>query len=308
MKPNKLGIHILKEININEIIPFVDWRFFFHAWRLTGRFEGIETVCDCTACTVSWLQNFSGKDREKAEEALKLYKDARAMLKTFKDEKKVTIRAAYAIFPAHSVDEDIVVNTGNEEITIPTLRQQHLSTSEFCYSLADFIHPVEDYLGAFATTIVGGEELSDQYERNGDMYIAILIKTLADRLAEATAEWLHWKVRTDYWGYASNEQLTVDEMLKSKYSGIRPAVGYPSLPDQSIIFDMDKLLNFSAIGITLTENGAMYPNASVSGFYFAHPKSRYFMVGKIDNRQLAHYASRRGATTNEMRKWLAANL
>jgi len=140
------------------------------------------------------------------------------------------------------------------------------------------------------------------------MYDSILVKTLSDRLAEATSEWLHTQVRQKYWGYAADENLTIKEMLKTQYKGIRPAVGYPSLPDQSIIFALDRLLKFNDIGITLTENGAMFPNASVCGIYFAHPQSKYFMIGKIDENQFNGYATRRGMKPEVLRKWMAANL
>lgn len=307
MKPNNIGIYTLNDIDIKEITTFIHWIFFFRAWRLTGKFEGIEKACDCSACKISWLQTFPEQEREKAEEALKLFKDAQEVLRLFKDEKKININAAYAILPAYSKDEDIIIQKNNEKIIIPTLRQQNPSSDGFCYSLADFIATTDDYVGVFATTIQGGEELAKQYEKENDMYNAILIKTLADRLAEAVAEWLHWKIRTEFWGYETNENLSIEEMLKTRYTGIRPAVGYPSLPDQSIIFELDKVLDFRTIGIELTENGAMYPNASVSGLYFSHPKSKYFMIGKIDDEQLADYASRRGKSIEEMKKWLAFN-
>lgn len=152
------------------------------------------------------------------------------------------------------------------------------------------------------------EAFAESYEKDDDVYNSILAKTLSDRLAEAAAEWLHYKVRREYWGYAADENLTVKEMLKTQYSGIRPAVGYPSLPDQSIIFSLDPILKFNEIGIKLTENGAMFPNASVCGLYFAHPQSKYFMVGKVDENQFQDYARRSGKLPDVLRKWMAANL
>ena len=306
--PNQTGRHELINIDLREIVAYIDWRFFFHAWRLTGKYDGIETVCDCASCKVGWLQSFDEKDRPKAEEALKLYKDAQQMLRQLLEEKTVTINAVYSIHPARSVDDNILIQAGDKTVTIPTLRQQQPSGDGFCYSLADFLAEENDYAGTFVTTVLGAEELAAGFEKEDDMYNSILVKTLADRLAEASAEWLHYKVRKEFWGYAADENLTVEEMLKTQFKGIRPAIGYPSLPDQSIIFDLEPLLHFSQIGIKLTENGAMYPNASVCGLYFAHPRSKYFMIGKIDENQFADYARRRGKTTAEMRKWLAANL
>jgi 5-methyltetrahydrofolate--homocysteine methyltransferase len=165
-----------------------------------------------------------------------------------------------------------------------------------------------DYIGTFATVVQGTEKLIQHFENKKDIYSSMMVKTLADRLAEATAEWLHYQVRTKIWNYASDELLEIENILKNKYQGIRPAIGYPSLPDQSIIFDLEPLLQLNTIGIKITENGAMYPPSSVAGLYFAHPQSKYFNVGKIDDQQLKDYARRRGKTIEEMKKWLAANI
>jgi 5-methyltetrahydrofolate--homocysteine methyltransferase len=291
-----------------EIVPFIDWTFFFMAWRVSGRYDGIETVDDCQSCKMSWLQQFPETDRPKAEEALKLYKDAQGMLRRFKDEKIVTINASVGLFKAYAREDDIYIHYKDKTVVVPTLRQQHPSTDGFCYSLADFLASENDYVGTFATTIQGVEEFAATFEKEDNMYDSILVKTMSDRLAEATAEWLHTEVRKKYWGYAVNENLTVKEMLKTQYKGIRPAVGYPSLPDQSIIFTLEPLIKFNEIGIKLTENGAMFPNASVCGLYFAHPQSKYFMIGKIDENQLNDYARRRNMKPGEISKWLAANI
>ena len=308
VKPQTLGLIQLKSIDLKEIIPFIDWTFFFMAWRLSGKYEGIETVHDCLSCKMSWLHQFPLADRPKAEEALKLYQDAQEMLLSMLDEKIVTVNAGFGIFDGYAIDDNIYIKHHQVTITLPMLRQQHPSTDGFCYSLADFLAEENDYIGAFATTIQGVEAYAETFEKEDDVYRSILAKTLSDRLAEATAEWLHWKVRTEYWGYAPNENLTIKEMLKTQYSGIRPAVGYPSLPDQSIIFNLDALLKFNETGIQLTENGAMFPNASVCGLYFAHPQSKYFMIGKIDQHQFTDYAHRCGKSPDELRKWMAANL
>lgn len=306
--PKKLGLIQLDNINLKEIVPFIDWNFFFLAWRLPGKYEGIENLCDCVSCEVGWLQQFPENNRTKAEEALKLFRDAQQMLQLFLQKKSISIHAIFGFFKAVSQGEDIIINYDDKTLVLPTLRQQHPSSDGFCYSLSDFINTENDYVGAFATTVEGAEALAENFEKQNDLYQAILVKTLSDRLAEAAAEWLHYKVRTEYWGYAPDGPLAVKDILKGKYQGIRPAVGYPSLPDQSIIFELNSLLPFDKIGIRLTENGAMYPNASVCGLYFSHPKSKYFMIGKINDEQLEDYARRRGKTVEEMKKWLAANI
>ncbi len=308
LKPNKIGTFYINDIPLDEVLRFIDWRFYFMAWRLPGRYEGIEKVHRCRSCEASWLSEFDEKDRAKAEEALKLFRDTQEMLKDVVEQKSLKINAVYSIFPAYSENDNIVIETENGQITLPTLRQQNPSADGFCYSLSDFLAEENDYIGAFANTVLGAEEIATEFEKDDDIYKSIIIKTLSDRLAEATAEWLHWKVRTEFWGYAADENLSVEEMLKTAYKGIRPAVGYPSLPDQSIIFELDKFLDYSKIGVSLTEHGAMYPNASVTGLYFAHPMSRYFMIGKIDDEQLNDYAQRKGQTVEEIRKWISSNI
>ena len=306
--PKHTGLIEFKNINLSEIVPFIHWSFFFLAWRISGKYEGIETVCDCASCITGWLQKIPESERAKAEEAIKLYKDAQEMLREFREKKVLTINAAVGIYPAYAEDDDIFVIHDGKQICIPTLRQQQPSSDGYCYALADFIKPADDYLGVFATTVLGVETFAEGYEKNNDDYSSILAKTLSDRIAEATAEWLHYEVRTKYWGYSPDEKKDISEMYKVHYQGIRPAVGYPSLPDQSIIFELDPLIKFNNIGIQLTENGAMYPNASVCGIYFAHPKSKYFLIGKIDENQLNNYAKRRGKSPDIIRKWLASNL
>lgn len=306
--PNKIGIFHIYDIDLKEIVEFIDWRFYFLAWRLSGRYEGIEKVHNCQSCHAEWLLGFEEKDRPKAEEALKLFRDTQEMLRDVVENKLLNINAVYSIFPAYSENDNIIIEAQTGKITLPTLRQQKPSADGFCYSLSDFLAEENDYIGAFANTVLGTEKMAKEFEKDDDVYKSILIKTLSDRLAEATAEWLHWKVRKEFWGYAPDEDLSVEDMLKTQYKGIRPAVGYPSLPDQSIIFEMDRILEFNKIGISLTEHGAMFPNASVSGLYFAHPMSRYFMIGKIDDEQLNDYARRKGKTVDEIRKWMSANL
>ena len=276
--------HSLKNISLREIVPFINWTYFFRAWKMSGQ-------CG----------------EEKAEEKAKLLHDAQEMLRRFSDEKTVQANAVFGIFQAYAAENDIVVCNNGQKIIIPTLRQQQPSGDGFCYSLADFLAEKDDSIGIFACTVLGAEENAKKYEQEGDLYSSFLVQTLADRLAEAVSEWLHFQVRKKFWAYNPDEVLDVGQILKKQYPGIRPAVGYPSLPDQSIIFELDIVLKLNEIGIKLTENGAMIPAASVCGLYFSHPKSKYFIVGGIDRHQLADYAARRGKTVDEMKKWLAGN-
>ena len=299
-KPKILEIKRLTDINLREIVPFINWKSFFRVWKMSGKYDGIGTFDDESI----WLNKFPENDRTKAEEALKLFQDAQEILHRFSAEKIIRTNVMFGIFSAYSDGNDIIIQNGEQITIIPTLRQQHPSNDGFCYSLADFLREKDDFIGVFACTILGAEEFSAQFEQENDVYNALLISSLADRLAEATAEWLHFQVRKNYWAYSSDETLDVERLLKNQYPGIRPAVGYPSLPDQSIIFDLNSILKLDEIGIKLTENGAMLPASSVCGLYFSHPKSKYFIVGKIDEIQLADYALRRGKTTDEMGKWL----
>jgi len=298
--PNTLGIKQLTEIDIREIIPFINWKSFFRVWKMSGKYDEIGNIGD----EATWINQFPESERAKANEALKLFQDAQKMLSRFSSEKIIRVNAIFGVFSAYSVGNDIIIQNGEQKTIIPTLRQQHPSNDGFCYSLADFLREKDDFIGVFSCTILGADEFSAQFEQENDVYHALLVSSLADRLAEATSEWLHFQVRKNYWAYNSDEVLDVERILKNQYSGIRPAVGYPSLPDQSIIFDLNPILKLGEIGIKLTENGAMSPASSVCGLYFSHPKSKYFIVGKIDETQLADYASRRGKTVDEMRKWL----
>ena len=307
--PQFLGTKILSDIDLKTLVSYIDWRFFFSAWKLGGRYEGIKEVCDCASCQVGWLQKFSEEERPKAKEAISLYKDAQAMLGDVIESKAISAKAVLGIYPGISKNEGFIFYRDNQQETyIPTLRQQELKNEGGYLSLCDFVSPVRDYIGAFAVTIHGAEELAAEFEKINDSYNAILIKSLTDRLAEATAEWLHEKVRREFWGFASQEHLSMDELLKGRYTSIRPAVGYPSLPDQSIIFQLDELLHMNEIGIFITENGAMLPNASVCGIIISHPKSRYFNLGKIGVDQLEDYAARKKMSVHDIKKWVARNI
>lgn len=303
--PKKLGIHILQDISIDTLLPYIDWRFFFMAWRLSGKFTDIDLALKDENL---WLNKFSSEEKPKAIEALSLYKDALALIEKVKSEKLFVMKGIIGLFEAKSEGENIVFFHKQTRVVLPTLRQQEYSKDGLYFALSDFISPEQDYCGTFAVTVHGAEELSKSFEESDDHYNSILVKTLADRFGEAAAEWLHEVIRKEYWGYAANESISVDDMLKVRYVGIRPAVGYPSLPDQSVIFDLVPILPFAEINVRLTENGAMYPNASVCGIVISHPKSQYFNIGKIDHEQLADYAQRRAKSPEEMKKWLAHNL
>ena len=305
VRPNQMGVHVLSHIPIEEVIPYIHWTFFFLAWKLNGRFEELTRIHGCDACRAAWLADIPEKERAKAAEAMQLYKDARKMLQHLEDINAEYCRAVYGFFPAVSVGDNIRIG----DMSLPTLRQQTKRDGAY-KSLADYVMPETegrtDYVGAFVVTGGAGfTYLKDKYEKEGDTYKAMLLQTLTDRLAEATAEYLHERVRREYWGYAPEERFDVSDLFKVKYQGIRPAIGYPSLPDQLENFLLNKLLDFSQIGITLTENGAMSPTASVSGLYLAHPESQYFQIGRIDEEQMKDYALRRGLTVEALRRILA---
>ncbi len=298
VKPNTLGIQIIENQNLNELLDFIDWTPFFRSWELYGKYPQILT------------------DEVVGEHATELFYDAQKILKMILDEKLFTAKGIFGIFPANSNEsDDIILQNDQEEFAFRTLRQQHKKSDGKEYlALSDFIAPkssgIQDYVGAFCvTTGFGTEELAQKYYDQGDDYTAIIVKALADRLAEAFAEFLHHKVRTRTWGYAQNENLQNEDLIAEKYSGIRPAPGYPACPDhleKLTIWDLLKVKE--NIGVELTESLAMFPTAAVSGYYFAHPKSKYFGVGKIAEDQLADFASRKNIEIEFARKWLSPNL
>ena len=257
---------------ISEVAPYIDWSYLLHAWGLTGKEHAGE---DIIAEAKSILHNVG---------------------------EKYHTHAIFALCEAKGADDDIIV----EGVTLPCLRQQHVIDEKPNLCLSDFVSPHGDKIGLFAASIDNnfGAEYKD------DPYTYLLTQTLADRLAEATASLMHMQVRTkkELWGYDQNEDLSIKDLLLEKNQGIRPAVGYPSLPDQSIIFTIDNFLHLNEIGIALTPNGAMTPHASVCGMMIAHPQACYFGIGKITEEQLSDYAKRRGTTTTELRKFLSKNI
>lgn len=293
----------VKEYDIHELADYINWIYFFHAWGFQPKYSSIADIHGCDGCRAMWLVSFKEDERPKASEAMQLHKEAQRMLNSLDGRFKVY--AMYRLMDANSDGDNLIM----EGKTFPLLRQQsRVKDSDPYLCLSDFVRPaasgVTDTVGCFATTI--DPEMEKEFE--SDDYKLMLCKTLAERLAEAAAEKIHETIRKSVWGYAPDEDLSIKELLDEKYCGIRPAVGYPSLPDISVNFLLDELLEMKRIGITLTENGMMHPHASVSGLMFAHPQSRYFSVGKIDEAQLADYAGRRGKTADEMRKYLRANV
>lgn len=279
---------------IHEAASYINWLYFFHAWGFPSRYSSIATVHGCVACRQNWLQAFPEEERERAEQAMKLYDEALQLLREWDEAGYCTVFSV-RLMEANSDGEDIVLSETGQRI--PFLRQQNAQDGKPCYCLADFVRPVSfgktDKIGVFASTVPSEIPIKGLEE-----------SLVADRLAEATAELGHLQTRREWWGYAPEEHLTVDDLFAEKYQGKRPAVGYPSLPDQSICFVLSDLLDFPALGITLTENGAMMPHASTCGFMFAHPATCHFSVGKVGEDQLQDYARRRGVEAGYLRKFL----
>ncbi|MFZ2284597.1 MAG: vitamin B12 dependent-methionine synthase activation domain-containing protein, partial [Lutibacter sp.] len=300
--PNFTGIKVIEALDLHKLVEFIDWGPFFRTWELHGKFPEILT------------------DEVVGESATHLFKDAKKLLQKVLDEKLLKAKAVFGIFPANSVNgDDIEVYTNETRNEVKarflTLRQQ-LKKKEGTPSmaLADFIAPKEteitDYMGAFCvSTGFGTTELAAAFEKDHDDYNSIMIKALADRLAEAFAEYLHKKVRTEYWGYASDEKLSTDELIKESYKGIRPAPGYPACPDHTEKITIWELLKVKEnIGVELTDSLAMWPAASVSGYYFGNEKAKYFGVGKITEEQVKDFAGRKNMDFETAKKWLRPNL
>jgi len=295
-KPSFLGVQVFDNYPLEDLVPLIDWTPFFQSWDLAGRYPAILT------------------DDIVGEAATSLYKDARAMLEKMVSEKWVTARGVIGFWPANRDGDDIALwaddTRSMRTATLHTLRQQMAKDGgKPNYALSDLVGPlgVADYVGGFAVTAGHGEEVhSARFIEANDDYSSILLKALCDRLAEAFAERLHERVRREFWGYASDEQLSVEEIIAEKYRGIRPAPGYPAQPDHTEKSTLFRLLDASRhTGIELTESLAMMPASSVSGFYFAHPEAEYFGVGRVDRDQVLDYAARKGIALSEAERWLA---
>jgi 5-methyltetrahydrofolate--homocysteine methyltransferase len=295
--PKYLGIQVIESMDLKELLPYIDWSPFFRTWELHGKYPAILT------------------DTIVGKTATNLFEDAQKMLQKIISEKLLKAKAVFGIFPANSEEDTIEVYTNEDrnqiQTTFRTLRQQ-LKKREGAphIALADFIAPkttnIKDYIGTFCVTAgFGTDELAKDFEKNHDDYNAIMIKALADRLAEAFAEYLHQKVRKDFWGYNSTENLSNDELIKEKYKGIRPAPGYPACPDHTEKTTIWELLEVEEkIGVKLTDSLAMWPAASVSGYYFANENARYFGVGKIKEDQVIDFAKRKNMNLETAKKWL----
>ncbi|WP_267405834.1 MULTISPECIES: methionine synthase [unclassified Chryseobacterium] len=298
--PNQLGIQVFENQDLRELLPFIDWSPFFRSWDLHGKYPNIL------------------EDEVVGAQAKELFKDAQVILNRILDEKLLTAKAIFGIFKANSneTDDILIFDENNEQkVKFLTLRQQaQRSKGKDYLALSDFIAPQSsgktDYMGAFCvTTGFGTDELSEEYEKANDDYNAIMVKALADRFAEAYAEFLHKKVRTEYWGYANQENLSNEELIAEKYKGIRPAPGYPACPDHLEKHAIWNLLKVEEeIGVYLTESLAMFPTAAVSGYYFGSPHAKYFGLGKIAEDQLKDYSKRKGISLQEAKKWLNPNL
>lgn len=295
---------------IHELVDYINWSYFFHTWQLGAKFGSIAHLHGCDACKAGWLASFPEKERKKAAEAMQLFKEANRMLHTL--DRDFQLKGITVLFEANGYGDDLLVYRKNPQeppFRFPLLRQQTATDAQQpCLCLSDFIRPhsqkKRDCMGFFATA--ADPEMESLYAH--DPYRKLLVQTLCDRLAEAAAEKMHQQVRKAQWGYAPDEHLTPQDLWAERFTGTRPAVGYPSLPDQSVIFLIDELIQLNQIGITLTENGAMKPHASVCGLMISHPASTYFSVGKISEEQLADYARRRNLPPDKIRPFLTANL
>ncbi len=303
--------------SVSDLIPYINWTYFFHAWGIPPHYARVAKVHGCDACRRQWISSFAIDEQPKASEALSLYSDAQRELSRMSGH--VSIHCVVELYPAVASGDDILIRKpeGDKPFVLPMLRQQTPGSDGYCLSTADFIYDEAcgktDTIGIFATSV---SQTSPQVSASSsirraaattlspDDYHTLMMQTLSDRLAEAGAERLHEYVRKELWGYAPNESLSIDELHTEQYQGIRPAVGYPCLPDISLNFLLSQLIDFDAVGISLTEHGMMIPHASVSGLMLSSPYARYFAVGTVLDDQLADYARRRGMPLEEMRKYI----
>ncbi|GAA3949376.1 methionine synthase [Allohahella marinimesophila] len=304
-KPTFTGLKVFDNYPLEELVDYIDWTPFFISWELVGKYPKIL------------------EDKVVGEAATQLFKDAQAMLRRIIDEQLLEAKAVIGFWPATRTGPDsVTIDTAEEgDITLEHLRQQternrsgKTSSQSQCLSLADYVAPadsgVQDYMGGFAVTAgIGAEELSKQFEAKNDDYNSIMVKALADRLAEALAERMHERVRKEFWGYAEDETLDNTALIKERYQGIRPAPGYPACPDHTEKAKLFRILDVDQkIGLRLTESFAMYPAAAVSGWYFSHPESKYFNVGKLQKDQVNTYAERKGMSVQEIERWMGSSL
>ena len=298
VEPKTLGIQMIEDFDLRVLVPYIDWSPFFRSWELHGKYPDIL------------------EDEVVGKQATELFADAKAMMKKILDGKLFKAKAIFGLFPANTInDDDIALTHNGEEYIFRTLRQQAKKyVGKPNFALSDFIAPKEsglqDYIGCFCvSTGFGTDELADGYRKNLDDYNSIMVKALADRFAEAFAEYLHKEVRIDHWGYAADEGLSNEELIKESYVGIRPAPGYPACPDHLEKLTLWELMEVKEkIGVELTDSLAMWPAASVSGYYFGNPEARYFGVGKIKEDQVADFAARKGIPLEEAARWLAPNI
>jgi 5-methyltetrahydrofolate--homocysteine methyltransferase len=293
--PSFTGARLLDDVRLEDVAPFIDWTFFFAAWELKGRFPAIFD------------------HPQYGDAARELYDHAQTLLQRIVEERLLTLRGVYGFWEANTIGEDIAIIRPDPFTIFNMLRQQEeIGDNRPNRSLADFIAPIEtgltDYLGAFAVTAgIGADALVARYESDHDDYHAIMVKALADRLAEAFAEYLHARARRD-WGYGAAERLSNADLVHERYRGIRPAFGYPACPDHSEKRKLFALLGAERAGIALTESCAMMPAASVSGLYFAHPQAKYFNVGRLGRDQVEDYARRKNVSIEQAERWLMPNL
>jgi 5-methyltetrahydrofolate--homocysteine methyltransferase len=296
VKPNFTGVKVFSDYDLNEIYEYLDWQPFFIAWEMHGKFPQILS------------------DKKIGEAATKLYEEAQVFLKKIIKEKWLTAKGVVGFWEANATSDDTVQvrNVDGKNINLEFLRQQiKKAPGQANFSLADFIKPGQetDYIGAFAVSIHGLEPHIERFNKEFDDYSKIMLQALADRLAEAFAELLHERTRKEFWGYSKEENYSAKELIEEKYLGIRPAPGYPACPDHTEKYKLFKLLNATEnAGITLTESLAMSPAPSVCGWYFAHPESKYFGIGKAAKDQIEDYARRKNMPLEEVERWLRPQL
>ncbi len=315
--------------NLHEVAPYINWMYFYYTWGFLPKFGSISKVHHCPSCRQQWIDSFPEKDRAQAREAAKLFDEANKVINEM--DGQYHTHGLFRLLAVNSEEDDLLIYPdeepfgkdyaegqkagrtsihGKEPFVFPCLRQQKATKPDAPFlCLSDFIRPLSmgkrDCVAVFCASVDAKlQELHD----DSDPYTKMLYQVVCDRLAEATTERLHEEIRKTYWGYAADEQLSIEEMLKEKYQGIRPAAGYPSFPDISVNELIDELVEMKRIGVKLTDNFMMYPHASVSGMMFAHPQAHYFNVGKITEEQVKDYALRRKKPYEELRKFLIHNL